>query len=69
VTSAVANRMRLIREARNLSRDEVARRLKTTRMRIWRLEKGDTKILADDVPRIARALRTSILALYGRKAA
>ena len=61
--------MREIREARGLSRAEVARRLKTTRMRVWRLENEANRIPADELPAIARALRTTVAALHGLESA
>lgn len=52
-----------------MSRATLARRLKTTRMRVWRLENGATAIKADHLPAIARALKTTVAALHGLEAA
>ncbi|HET9063742.1 MAG TPA: helix-turn-helix transcriptional regulator [Candidatus Binatia bacterium] len=68
MSTSIASRMRKIREARGLSRAEVARRLKTTRMRVWRLENEATAIVADDLPAIARAIKTTVAALLGLEA-
>lgn len=65
----IAENMMSIRERKRLSLDEVARRmttpkLKITRMRWWRWEMGLIRIPADLMPRIARALGTTITRLY-----
>ncbi len=62
--SIVAIRMEEIREARHISMVDLARKLNTTRMRIWRLENGHTDICVDDAARIAEALGVTVAALY-----
>ena len=42
-----------------MSRKALAAKLKTTRVRVWRIETGVTPILADDLEKWARALRTT----------
>ena len=68
--SPVARRMRAICKAKGISCESLASKLTTkrrrwTRMRVWRLQNGGTRIIADDVPAIAKALGTTILDLYG----
>jgi len=54
--SPVGARIRVIREKRDLTREQLAKKLRTNRLRIWRIETGSTRLEADDVPRFARAL-------------
>jgi transcriptional regulator with XRE-family HTH domain len=53
-----------MRVRKKLSRAQLARRLGTTRMRIWRLENGATEVSADDVARIAEQLECRVETLY-----
>lgn len=53
------------REALKLSRAQLAKKLGLTRRQLWRLETGEVRIVAEDMPKIAKALRTSVSALYG----
>ena len=62
--SVVARRIEEVREAQKMSRDDLAKKMGTTRMRIWRLENGTTEVSADDVPSFAEALGCSVAALY-----
>jgi transcriptional regulator with XRE-family HTH domain len=49
-----------------MSRAALAKKLRITRRQVWRVETGGIRVLADDVPRIARALATNVTDLYGR---
>lgn len=51
------------REALKMSRAQLAKRLKTTRMRIWRIEHGTTKVRIEDLPSFARVLKLKITEL------
>ncbi len=52
-----------VREERGLSREQVAKKLGATRRWVWRIETGATKLLADDLPRFARALGVEVAEL------
>lgn len=54
-----------LREARGISRADLADALGWSRMRLYRLEKGWTKPLAEDVPDWASALEVSVADVYG----
>lgn len=56
-------RIQSIREERALTREQLARRMRTSRRWIWRIETGATKLLVDDLPRFARALSVEIAEL------
>lgn len=60
----VARRIQEVREQKGISRQDLARRLNTTRMRIWRLENGVTDVSAEDALRIAQELEVSVASLY-----
>lgn len=60
---STGNRIRARREALGLSRPELAQRLRTTRIRIWRIETGRTQVPSDCLPKFARALRTTVAEL------
>lgn len=62
--SPVGARIQAIREARDLSRIELAKKLRTNRLRIWRIETGETSLEADEVPRFARALGVDVAELF-----
>ena len=62
--SLVARRIKEIREARNLSRQQLADKLGTTYLQIYRIEKGVTEVSADDVPAVAEALGVTAAYLY-----
>lgn len=53
------------RVAMGLSYEDVARRLGIKRRQWWRMETDRIRILAVEMPHIARALDTTISALYG----
>jgi DNA-binding XRE family transcriptional regulator len=50
-----------------ISRPQFARKLGMSRRRFWRFETGRTQLLAKDVPKVARALRSKISELYGER--
>ena len=58
-------RIQAIREEKEMSRECLANKLETTRLQIWRIETGKTKLLADDLPRFARALGVDVAELVG----
>lgn len=53
-------RIQARREELELSREELAEKLKTTRLRIWRIETGKTKLTADELPDFAKALKCDV---------
>jgi transcriptional regulator with XRE-family HTH domain len=67
--SVVAIRIEELRKERDLSRAELAQQLRTTRMRIYRLEKGLTEITVGVAEKVARVLRVPVGDLYERKRA
>jgi transcriptional regulator with XRE-family HTH domain len=54
------HRIQARRERIGLSRAALARKLKTSRVRIWRIETGKTPIRVDDLREFARALQVDI---------
>jgi transcriptional regulator with XRE-family HTH domain len=52
-------RIQARRERLGWTRQELAEKLGTTRMTVWRLEKGKTQIRANQLPRLAEVLRTT----------
>lgn len=44
---------------------EFARQIGMDPIRYWRLENGETRLLADDVASIAKGLRRSVAEIYG----
>jgi transcriptional regulator with XRE-family HTH domain len=56
------------REAAGLSYGDLARRLGIPSRQWWRMETGRIRILAAEMPLIARALDTTVSALYGELA-
>jgi transcriptional regulator with XRE-family HTH domain len=62
---------KMIEQARidaGLSRAQLAAKLGWSEIRLWRIEMGKTKALAEDVASIAAALDKSIAALFGEAA-
>ncbi|MGE0547595.1 MAG: helix-turn-helix domain-containing protein [Kofleriaceae bacterium] len=57
--TSTGNRVQTRREELGLSRSALAKRLNTTRLRIYRIENGLTQIPADDLPSFASALETT----------
>lgn len=66
---SIARRIEEIRTRRGMSRQQLADRLGTTRMRIWRLERGKTQITVDVMARIADELGVSVAVLYRKSRA
>lgn len=62
--SLVARRIEEVRTSKKLSREELAQRLKTTRLQVWRLETGKIEVSADDVVAYAAALEVTVALLY-----
>lgn len=62
--SLVARRIKEIREAKKLSRQDLADRLKWKYIDVYRVETGAVQVNADDVPLIAEALEASVTSLY-----
>lgn len=60
---STGNKIRARREELGMSRAELAQKLKTKRMRVWRIETGTTPIRADELPAWARALKTNVTEL------
>lgn len=65
---STGNRIEGRRLELGLTRQDLASRLNTTRLRIYRLERGKTRIPLDELPKIARALRMKVAVLAGMAA-
>lgn len=61
----VHERVARIRAAKNISRTQLARLLRTNRRHVWRIETGRLRLLAEDVPGYARALKVSVGEIFG----
>jgi transcriptional regulator with XRE-family HTH domain len=48
------------RESLHMSRADLAKQLKTTRLQVWRMERGKTRVPVDKLPRIAAILKTTV---------
>lgn len=57
---STGNRIQARRLELGLSRATLAKRLKTTRMTVWRIENGKTQVPSDELPRFARALKLQV---------
>lgn len=66
---AIAKRIEEIRVAKDITRQQLADKLGTTRLQIWRLETGVKDISAIEASAVADALGISISELYGESAA
>lgn len=55
-----------LREARGLSRSQLAKLVRSKRLYVWRIETGVTRLLADELPAFARALDVPIDQLFPR---
>ena len=60
---STGNNIQTRREDLGLTRSELAKRLKTTKLRLWRIETGKTKVDADELRHFANALKTTVEAL------
>lgn len=60
---STGNRIQAVREARGMSRAQLAKKLRTSRVRVWRLETGITPIHADYLPKVAKALDSTVAEL------
>lgn len=60
---STGNRIQACREALGLSRADLAKRLKTTRLRVWRIETGKTELPSSELPAFARALTVDVAEL------
>jgi len=65
---AIGARLQQVREASGLSREKVARAAGMSSLRLWRIENGETRVLAVDVAKLAKALETSVAEIYGEAA-
>lgn len=61
--ASTGNRIEARRRALGLSRAELAERLGTTRMTVWRVENGRQQVRADDLKPWARALKLKVTEL------
>ena len=61
--ASTGNRIEARREGLGLSRHELAQKLGTTRMTVWRIENGKTQLPADELKAWAKALRTTVAKL------
>jgi transcriptional regulator with XRE-family HTH domain len=68
-TPSLPERMAAIREAAGMSRAELAKKLGWTEIRVWRLETGKTKVLAEDVQAYADACKVTVGEVFGETAA
>lgn len=57
--ASTGNRIEARREALGLTREQLAEKLETTRMTVWRVENGKQGVDADDLKRWAKALKTT----------
>ena len=62
--SVVARRLQELRVSKKLSRQQLADKLGTTYLQIYRIEMGVTDVSADDAARFADALDVSVASLY-----
>ncbi len=58
--TAAHERIQAIREGKGLSREQLAKLLNESRLWVWRIETGKTKLLAEDLPRVALALEVEV---------
>ena len=56
--ASTGNRIQARRKALGLTRSELAERLGTTRLKVWRVETGKVQVPADDLPVWAKVLKT-----------
>jgi transcriptional regulator with XRE-family HTH domain len=56
--SSTGNRIQARREELGLTREQLAEKLETTRMTVWRVENGKQGVDADDLKKWAKALKT-----------
>jgi transcriptional regulator with XRE-family HTH domain len=56
---STGNRVQARRESLNMSRAQLAAKLGTTRMTVWRVETGKQHLRTDDLPAWASALQTT----------
>ncbi|HWU90532.1 MAG TPA: helix-turn-helix transcriptional regulator [Kofleriaceae bacterium] len=54
--SRVAENIQSAREGKDLTREQLAQRLNTTRVRVWRVETGKIGLDVSELPRWAEAL-------------
>lgn len=59
----IRKRITRLRVRSKISRAELARLLDTNRRHVWRIETGRLRLLADDLPKYARALRVPVATL------
>ena len=57
------DRIKARREELGLSRAELAQRLETKRMRVWRIENGETALRVEELEKWAKALKTTVAKL------
>lgn len=55
---STGNRIEARRKALKMSREKLAQKLETTRMTVWRIEKGEQQLPCDELKDWARVLRT-----------
>lgn len=60
----VARRIEEVRTRKRISRQQLAAAMGTTRMRIWRLENGETEVSAEVLAKIAEHLGVRVETLY-----
>lgn len=59
-TGNAGSRVQERREALEMTRSELAKKLKISPLKLWRIETGKTRLIADDLPSYAKALKTTI---------
>jgi transcriptional regulator with XRE-family HTH domain len=57
---STGNRIQARREALGLSREDLAKRLGISALKLWRIETGRTAVKAHDLAAFAKGLRTKI---------
>lgn len=57
---STGNRIADRRQELGLTRDQLAKRLNTTRLRVWRIETGKTRLPAEEIRSFARVLKLRV---------
>lgn len=61
------NRIRAMRNARNMTQEELAEKVNTTKQQIWRLENGQRQLTQEWLVRLSKALNCSIVDLLVKR--
>lgn len=69
VDPRLGSRLRAVREAKGLERDDVAKRARMHPLRLWRLESGRQRVALEDLEKLAPVLSSSVSEIYSDEAA